>query len=165
MSDDATSVSVGETLCATTNDYQIIRNHARGNSRANGGVGGDVAALFCRQSIFRFSQNSENQRKSCLARTYENQGTLGPSLALECKCAFGAKINFQIDFSLREKCASGALLWFQNPCPSRSLIGRLSAYACWAATPVACAASRWVRAKLCSLLSSCEGVHAVRLSR
>ena len=46
MSDDVTSVSVGETSCATTNDYQIIRNHARGNSRAHGGVGVDVHALF-----------------------------------------------------------------------------------------------------------------------
>ena len=31
-------------------------------------------------------------------RTLKNQGTLGPSLALECKCAFGAKIIFGISF-------------------------------------------------------------------
>ena len=30
------------------------------------------------------------------SRTPENQGTIGPSLALECKCAFGAKIVFWI---------------------------------------------------------------------
>ena len=74
------------------------------------------------------------------------------------------KLIFKLIFSLREMCACAALLWFQNSCPSRSLIGGLGAYACWAATPVACAASRWVRAKLCSLLSFCDGVHAVRLS-
>ena len=49
-------------------------------------------------------------------RTLKNQGTLGPSLALECKCAFGAKIIFLnfifVLFSLSRKCApAGALLW------------------------------------------------------
>ena len=34
---------------------------------------------------------SENQHD---ARTYENQGTHSRSLALECKCAFGAKMFF-----------------------------------------------------------------------
>ena len=90
MSHDVTSVSVGETSCATTNDYQIIRNHARGNSRANGGVGGDVHALFCRPSIFEIFRND---RKRCRSRTYENQGTPSPSLAQDCKCAFGATNN------------------------------------------------------------------------
>ena len=38
--------------------------------------------------IIKNFQKSQNQR---YARTYENQGTPSPSLALECKCAFGAK--------------------------------------------------------------------------
>ena len=90
ISDDVTSVSAGETSSYAANDYQNIRNHARGNSRANGGVAGDVDALFCRPPIFQISGNF---RKSPRARTPENQGTQGPFLALECKCAFGAKTH------------------------------------------------------------------------
>ena len=52
MSRQLTSVSVGETSSHAVNDYQIIRNHARGNSRAIGGVGGGVHALLCGPSIF-----------------------------------------------------------------------------------------------------------------
>ena len=88
MSQQQTSVSVGETSPDAANDYLILPNHARSNSRANGGVGGDVHALFSRPPIFHIFGNF---RKSCPARTYENQGTQGSFLALECKCAFGAK--------------------------------------------------------------------------
>ena len=41
------------------------------------------------------------------ARTHENQGTPSPSVALECKCAFGAKIDFELFFALA-KCAPAA---------------------------------------------------------
>ena len=88
VSQQETSVSVGETSCATTNDYQFIRNHARSNSGANGGVGGSCEVLHFRPSIFEISEIS---RKCSRARTYENQGTPSPSLAQDCKCAFGAK--------------------------------------------------------------------------
>ena len=87
-SDEVTLVSAGETSSDTTNDYQNLPNYAWSNSRVNGGVWGDVHALFCRPPT---PISFGNSRKSALPRTYENQGTPSLSLALECKCAFGAK--------------------------------------------------------------------------
>ena len=95
MSQHVTLVSAGETSSDTPNDYQNIRNDAWGNSRANGGVWGDVDALFCRPPT---PISFGNSRKSALPRTPGNQGTPSRSLALECKCAFGA-IKFKKYFS------------------------------------------------------------------
>ena len=70
MSDEVTSVSVVETSSHAANDYHIIRNHARGNSRAIGGVGEVVDAPHFRPSIFEISeifrkmQSRPNIRKS-----------------------------------------------------------------------------------------------------
>ena len=84
-----TPVSVDENQLHTSSDYQILPNYAWSNSRANGGVWGGWEVLVCRPPTPISFGNFQNQRD---ARTYENQGTPSPSLALECKCAFGAKI-------------------------------------------------------------------------
>ena len=87
VSHDVTSISVDENSRDAHNCCQILRNYARGNSRANGGVCGVCAVLHCRQPT---PISFGNFRKSRHARTHENQGTHSLYLALDCKCAFGA---------------------------------------------------------------------------
>ena len=60
MSDHVTSVSVGETSPDAANNYIILRKHARGNSRANGGVCDMVQQLICRPHILKILEISEN---------------------------------------------------------------------------------------------------------
>ena len=60
MSQQQTSVSVGETSPDAANDYQILPNHAWSNSRANGGVWGAWQPLFFRQPILQIFEKSEN---------------------------------------------------------------------------------------------------------
>ena len=88
MSHNVTLISDDENSSHINNFCQNLRNDAWGHSGANGGVwGGWHAPHYCQLTPISFG----NFRKLALPRTYENQGTPSPSLALECKCAFGAK--------------------------------------------------------------------------
>ena len=87
VSDNVTSVLVDLNTCPATNDYQSLRNYPRGTYRANGSIPIDGHAPIFRQRKSKYFQKSQNQR---YLGQQKIQGTLGPSLALECKCAFGA---------------------------------------------------------------------------
>ena len=75
-------------------------------------------ALLAAQLVWWGARGPSDVTKSFVdyyvTRTPQNQGTLGPALALECKCAFGAKIDFELFFCLRKMCACGAHLCFPN---------------------------------------------------
>ena len=88
VSTNVTPVLVDLNTCPATNDYQSLRNYPRGTYRANGSIPIDGHAPIFRQRKSKYFQKSENldylgQQKIKVP--------IGPSLALECKCAFGAK--------------------------------------------------------------------------
>ena len=88
VSGNVTSISHDENSSQKNFTYQNLRNYAWGNSRASGGVwGGWHSPHFRQPTPISFG----NFRKSCHALTPENQGTHSLYLALDCKCAFGAK--------------------------------------------------------------------------
>ena len=106
VSDNVTSVLVDQTSSDATNDYQSLRNYPRSNYRANGSVWIDRDAPVFHQKTIKNSRKSENldyrgqQKIQC---------TLGPSFALECKCAFGA-IIFRCRF-LSKMSKIGPKIW------------------------------------------------------
>ena len=91
MSHNVTSISVDENFPNAHKSCQILQNYPWGTSGASGGVwDGVYAPRFRQPTPISFG----NFRKSCHAadaRTHQNQGTHSLYLALDCKCAFGAK--------------------------------------------------------------------------
>ena len=88
LSRQQSSILVDQTSSDATNDYQSLRNYPLGTHRANGSIRIDGHAPVLCHGKFKNSRKSENMR---FRGQQKNQGTLGPSVALECKCAFGAK--------------------------------------------------------------------------
>ena len=69
----------------TANPPQTIQGATTGGSLQN-----VVQGLHFRQGKFKYFRKSKKYRRG---RTPENQGTPSPSVALDCKCAFGAKMT------------------------------------------------------------------------
>ena len=68
--------------------FETIRGAATGPMVASESMGTHLFSARKKSKIF---ENPKIDQNPVYARTAENQGTLGPSFALECKCAFGAK--------------------------------------------------------------------------
>ena len=68
--------------------FETIQGATTGPMVASESIGTHLFSVRKKSKIFK---NSQNRPKSALPRTAENRTYLGPSFALECKCAFGAK--------------------------------------------------------------------------
>ena len=108
------------TISCQTRKCQIRSGHSVGRGK------GALAAELVWWRATGPSSATKTSTDCYVTRTHENQGTPSPSVALECKCAFGAKIFFVFDsiYGRRKMCTCGAHLRFQGceiECGPRSL--------------------------------------------